>query len=204
MAVTDITGNVYGRWTVLERYDAERWTCRCQCGTTKPIYAYSLKNGDSKSCGCYRKAMAPYILRVHGHSAGSITREYRIWKNMNRRCYTPSAKSYRIYGERGIAVCDAWRRSYQTFLADMGPCPAGRSIDRIDNNGNYEPGNCRWAEKKQQSRNTRQNVRLTLNGRTMTVVEWAEALEISAKCLYSRKKLGWSDHRALTEPVRPY
>lgn len=125
--------------------------------------------------------------------------EYRVWRGMLARCYVASSDSYQLYGARGIVVCDRWH-SFENFLADMAPRPSGMSIDRIDNNGNYEPGNCRWVTPAQQSRNQRTNRILTLNGESMTQQDWAVRIGINAQTIQKRLKLGWSVEKALTTP----
>lgn len=130
--------------------------------------------------------------------------ERKVWAGMLQRCGNPSAENYSLYGGRGIRVCKRWCESFDAFYEDMGPRPgAGYQIDRIDNDGNYEPGNCRWATAKENSRNRRNNRRLTFRGETLTVAEWAERLKLTATVIYSRLSLGWSARRALTAPVRP-
>lgn len=131
----------------------------------------------------------------------SKTREYVAWQGMLKRCNNPRNKRFARYGGRGIKVCDAWLE-FKQFLSDMGKCPDGYSIDRIDNDGNYEPSNCRWATRQQQQRNTRQNRYLTLAGKTMTIAEWVESTGIPRDTIAQRLALGWSDERTLTEPVR--
>lgn len=120
---------------------------------------------------------------------------------MRRRCSDPNYSNYRNYGARGITVCEAWG-DFSTFLADMGERPPGKSIDRIDTNGNYEPGNCRWSTQKEQMTNVRTNRRVTIDGETMTLMQWAERIGIGYWTVQSRLKYGWPVERALTEPVR--
>ena len=129
--------------------------------------------------------------------------EYGIWCDIKKRCHTQSSHAYADYGGRGIRVCERWRTDFAQFFADMGPRPsADRQIDRIDNDGNYEPGNCRWATRIEQARNKRNNVFLTHWGRRLTIAEWAEETGFTDKQIQSRLKLGWSHRRALTEPLR--
>jgi hypothetical protein len=116
------------------------------------------------------------------------------------RCLNPHAYGFDRYGGRGITVCEAWKKFVQ-FRLDMGDCPPDKEIDRINNDGNYEPGNCRWATRKEQTRNTSANRCLTLNGVTKCVSEWAEVVGMSRNTLNARLRYGWSDERALTEPV---
>jgi hypothetical protein len=136
---------------------------------------------------------------THGDSD---SRTHRIWRAMKTRCSNPRASNYAIYGGRGITVCQAWCDSYEQFLTDMGKCPDGCSIDRIDNSGNYEPGNCRWATRAEQNRNRRDNVMLTFSGKTMCLTDWASHLGMLERTLRNRiKHYGWSTEEALTVPV---
>ena len=136
---------------------------------------------------------------THGDT-GSI--EYRTWTRMKGRCYNKNGTAYRFYGGRGISVCDRWRDSFEAFLEDMGrrpPTEMGRySLDRIDNEGNYDPGNCRWADRKTQDNNRSDTVYLTLNGVTRPMMEWVKITGHPRKRIRGRLGMGWSDHDALT------
>ena len=157
-----LDGKRFGRLTVLslshvtsrrERY----WLCLCDCGSEHVVSRGNLVNSQIMSCGCLRSELARSHLVTHGHArqqTSGVKRTYRIWKAMRKRCLNPNASNYARYGGRGIEVCERWSR-YQNFLADMGESPDGRSIDRINNDGNYEPGNCRWATASEQRRNQR-------------------------------------------------
>src|SRR5262245_50975043 len=140
-----------------------------------------------------------------GASHGRRTPEYKSWDLMKSRCYNPHDRSYARYGGRGITVCKRWRYSFANFLADMGPRPSPRhSLDRFpDQNGNYEPGNCRWATRKQQANNRHGNRLLTHEGLTLTTSQWSERLGMPRYLLYLRFRLGWSVAAALTTPKAP-
>jgi hypothetical protein len=134
---------------------------------------------------------------THGYTRGGNQRTYRIYQNMKTRCRNPKASNYAFYGGRGIKVCDRWIR-FEEFLADMGECPPGMTLDRIDQNGNYELGNCRWSSMREQARNTRGNRLLTYRGETKCVAEWAELKGLNVKLLYQRiDRDKWTVERAL-------
>ena len=138
-------GQQYGRWTILEKVDKDRVRCRCECGTIRVVRTVNLGTGSSRSCGC--------MFAGHGWSQ---TEEYNIWAHMKHRCSSPKDPSYQWYGGRGITVCARWQQSFMAFLTDMGPRPSpAHSVDRINNDGNYEPGNCRWATIFEQRANQR-------------------------------------------------
>ncbi len=131
------------------------------------------------------------------------TPEYGIYRAMINRCHLETDRGYRWYGARGIRVCERWRESFSAFLHDMGPRPAGLTLERSNNDGNYEPANCRWASRRDQRRNTRGRLRmLTVNGETHCATEWAERMGIQPATLYARLRKGWSVARAVTAPLR--
>ncbi|MFA4845082.1 MAG: hypothetical protein WC654_00800 [Patescibacteria group bacterium] len=144
------------------------------------------------------------MFTTHGYTRGGKTKEYMCWLNMKKRCLNPIATHYDRYGGRGIKVCEQWVKSFEDFYKDMGPCPEKYTIERIDNDGNYEPGNCRWATRGDQVRNTRRNHWIEFNGRKMVLNDWAKELGIPRRIIGARlNRYGWTIERALTQPVRP-
>lgn len=163
---SNLTGREFSRLTAIGLAPPgargnKRWLCRCECGTFKVVFAQVLKNGGTKSCGCYIRELSRNRLLRHGHTThGNRSQIYDAWQSMRSRCNNPKNKAYRNYGGRGIAVCERWNSSFLDFVADMGEPPsANLSLDRINNNGNYEPENCRWATWTQQRHNRRDSVR---------------------------------------------
>lgn len=209
---TTIIGTTFGHWTVLgvapksPNNSCIRYLCMCECGTEKSVQRRHLNSGLSASCGCHRYDNVV----THGQTRGSVqdvrrNKTYKSWVSMIARCHGKSSKAcektLRNYKDRGISVCDRWRYSYADFLSDMGerPSPAF-SIDRINNDGNYEPGNCRWATKKEQCRNTSRTVKVCFRGEIRPLIEWCEILEVRRSLIYQRLRNGWSIDRAFTAP----
>lgn len=200
--VVDITGQVFGRLTAIRRIGQKHnnaiWECLCVCGNICTVNKGHLGQ-DTNSCGCLRKELSGQRLRKHGLKK-SI--EYEVWTWMKSRCLNPHNKRYRDYGGRGIRVCERWSNSFENFLQDMGPRPtSSHSIDRIDNSGDYAPENCRWATRFEQVYNRRNNVKITLDGVTMSPLGWSERTGIKIPTIMYRLKQNWTPHEALTRPV---
>lgn len=194
-------GERYGRLLCIEDRlyqspDKKHWygLFRCDCGAEVQRRLHHIRGGRVKSCGCFCQES-----RIkHGKHLSKV---YQCWKSMRSRCEREKDIGYARYGGRGITVCGRWQ-DFENFYADMGDPPAGTSLDRINNDGNYEPGNCRWATKKQQQRNMRSNTRFEWNGELVTLIELAERFSIDKRTLGSRLRKGWSLEDALLTPIR--
>lgn len=182
----------YGRLAVLESVKGG-WLCRCDCGATVTVTGSHLREGRVVSCGCYHAERQREVPRTHGMKHSDI---YNIWVGMRQRCNNPNAESYPDYGGRGIKVCEAWD-DFEQFARDMGERQPGQTIERLDVNGDYEPGNCCWAGKVQQARNTRRNRLITLDGETKTLAEWCEVRELPYWTVHARLRRGAPPERAL-------
>lgn len=149
------------------------YLCQCDCGTMTRVTNSNLKSGHSRSCGCLMRERLGNATRTHGLSHTLV---YGVWCQMIQRCHLPTAPNYKFYGERGISVCSEWRSSFEAFVRDMGERPYGHEIDRIDSSGDYEPDNCRWVPKQDQTRNTRRNVWIELHGRKALLTDLERAI----------------------------
>lgn len=204
--VEDLTGRRFGRYTVLRRAESyisktgsrqSRWLCRCDCGNERIVFSQSLKSGNSLSCGCYQKETAT----SHGKKN---TRLYGIWHNIKWRCFNSNCSHYPRYGGRGITMCDEWKNDFQSFYdwAMANGYEDKLSIDRIDNDGNYCPENCRWVSAKEQANNRRRNNCITALGITRTISEWENKTGISRQTIQWRINHGWEPDDAVSKEVR--
>lgn len=187
----DIIGRRFGRLVVLGRSRIQsRWyaDCLCDCGQQKSVYIYNVMSGKSKSCGCLAKESSSARFTTHGRSyCRGYDKAYRAWQSIKDRCYNPNSGVFHNYGGRGISVCARWMESFDAFLHDMGSPPtASHSIDRIHNDGNYEPGNCRWATSLEQGVNKRTVTMLKVNDEEMCVTHWARRLGMFQSTLRRR------------------
>ena len=206
--VKDLTDQKFGRLTArafvgIGKHGCALWLCDCECGKQTTVQGSSLTSRQTKSCGClHNEAISrphPPYTATHGMTN---TKVWIAWQSMRRRCDYPRAANYSLYGGRGIKVCDRWN-SFESFLDDMGEPPTPEhSLDRIDTNGDYEPENCRWATRKEQQNNKRNNRILEYNGESHTVTEWAARSGIQKITLFKRLQSGWAITKALTTPVR--
>lgn len=208
MRFADITGQKFGRLTAISHQGADKhraalWLCRCDCGAEIITTGNSLRTGKAKSCGCAQREAASKTMSevnasgkrvtdghlIHGENK---TRLHRIWCNMRRRCSDQKHDHYDRYGGRGIKVCDAWQSSYVAFRdwALANGYADHLTIERIDNDGNYEPGNCCWASQKEQVSNRRNSVLITLDGETKPLKEWCEERGINYKAAHAKYKKG--------------
>jgi hypothetical protein len=198
----DLRRRRFGRWRVIRRVVSSRpaaqWLCVCTCGVRKVVSGIALREGSSKSCGCLRRELCAAWGRIrmlrHGKSR---TPEYRAWIEMWQRCTSTKKRGFDLYGGRGIRVQARWRK-FENFFADIGRKPtAAHSLDRKDTNGNYGPKNCRWATRKEQQRNRRDNRMVTAFRRIQPLRAWAEERKIHPNTLDWRLQHGWTPEEAL-------
>lgn len=191
----NITGRRFGKLVAIafvgtDKFHKAKWLCQCDCGNTHVVSSNLLLRRMCKSCGC-----------LHVKHRKCFTPTYNSWRSMRVRCYDPKTPSWPNYGGRGVRVCERWE-SFNNFLADMGDRPEGTTLDRIDSDKDYEPGNCQWSSRTVQNQN-KSNVRhLTLDGETFCLAEWSRRTGICESTIQMRLKKGWSIERALLAAVR--
>jgi len=216
----DLTGQKYGRLTVIKRienriYNSGRsviqWLCRCDCGN-KNVYVTtnSLRNGSTRSCGCLAKeTSSKSIIKISTKHGKSKTRLFNIWSAMKDRCYNKKHIAYLRYGGRGIKICNKWLNSNNGFINFYNWVLENGykdylTIDRIDNNGNYEPNNCRWATHLEQQKNQDKTIKITINDEEKTMHEWSEISGIKHSIIYWRYKNNWPVEKLFENPRELY
>ena len=195
----------FSRLTVIENVGSDKnynslWLCECQCGNKIIVVGKQLKHGVTKSCGCLKIDLLKERSISHHKTE---TAEYRIWRHIKSRCLNPNVWNYHNYGGRGITICERWKNSFENFYEDMGPRPSkSHSLDRYpDKNGDYEPGNCRWATLIEQANNCRSNHIIKYKNNEGTIAQIARKLNLKASLISSRLKKGWSIEDAIEKPI---
>lgn len=205
-ASLNLAGQRFGRLTAISpvpnyKHLHRGWECLCDCGNTVTVRVQQLRAGKTQSCGCLRRDNPPTL--SHGHTRrGKVTPTYSCWQAMCARCHNPNHPNYKQFGAQGIIVCERWS-VFENFLADMGEKPGGLQIERLDNAGNYEPENCRWANRSEKGFNNRASRKYTVNGITKSFGQWAEHLGIGRVSLWERLKKWPLDKALTTPPQRP-
>lgn len=195
----DMTGKRYGRMVVIgspgsDSRGEKSWLCVCDCGNNKITTGYRLRKGLTASCGCLSKELTAERNATHRKSGTPI---YGVWNSMIQRCINENSASFENYGRRGISVCKRWMK-FENFLEDMGDPPAGHSIDREDNNGNYEPSNCRWSTQDVQANNKRSSRFVEIDGERLTITQHINKLGLCRVTVYKRLASGFSTEEALS------
>jgi hypothetical protein len=203
----DLTNCRFGRLIVIDLSPnldpVAIWRCRCDCGKEKLVKHLNLKSGRTKSCGCLKRDTTISRRTTHGQSKNrKSSQEYNSWNAMKRRCLNPNSQKYQSYGGRGIAICVSWSQSFNAFFRDMGRKPSSKhTLGRLDNDGNYEPGNCAWQTPHEQARNMRQNVFVESNGENLILTDACKKFGIKYSAVQARRARGWSLERALKTPL---
>ena len=205
------TGQQHNRLTVIKEVPSyrqpngrikRRVLCKCDCGNETTVNLDQLRNNHTQSCGCLQKESAANSGRNSATHRLSQSKEYRIWNAIKQRCNNSNDGYYYLYGKQGVAICQRWQDSFQAFIDDMGLRPSDKhSIDRYpDRDGPYSPDNCRWATWKEQQRNRRNNVMLTIGDETMCVAAWAEKMGVKSQMIRDRLNTGWTARDAVMVP----
>lgn len=204
MPLHDLSRQTIGRLKVMKRstndaFQRARWLCQCECGRQITIIGNHLTSGNTQSCGCIAREMKRQRFLTHGWYG---TRTHQSWQDAKQRCFNHRNIRYPHYGGRGITMSHEWREDFSAFLRDMGKCPEGRTLDRIDNDGPYDRDNCRWATIEQQSNNTSRNRWIIFNGERKTAIQWSRTLGISIRTITDRLSKGWPPARVLMQRGR--
>lgn len=194
----DLAGKKFGKLTAIsishKKDSGAFWHCECECGNKTIVRSAKLNNGSTRSCGCLIGTSGTHLL--------SKTTEYSIWTNIKTRCYNPKHRYFYRYGGRGIVLCERWSESFENFLADMGPRPSPKhTIDRINNDGNYEKANCRWATMQEQQNNKSSNEHIEYFGVRLTLAEAGRISHLKESAIRRRLKLGWTINNAMSAPL---
>ena len=205
--MNSLMGTSFGNLTVIEyagidKYHNNQWKCKCTCGNECVVKGYLLRNSHTKSCGCLRKTRAKQNFTTHGLRKHPL---YTVWVDMRRRCDDTTDARYSDYGGRGITVCAEWY-DFQNFYnwSILNGYNTGLTIDRINNDGNYAPKNCRWVDRYVQANNKRNNRKICINGETKNLFQWCREYNITPQRALTRMKSGWSEQDAITKPVRQH
>lgn len=197
MKLIDLTGKRFGKLVVIRRGEnrgpAARWVCQCDCGNTAIVWGSALRNGLTNSCKCQMNVKC----FKHGKAR---SKTWRAWNDMKQRCLNPRNSQYIRYGGRGVTICVRWH-NFINFLNDLGESPPKAYLDRIDNNGNYEPSNCRWATPRESGNNRSTNRFITYKGKTKTIAEWTHYFNFKIDHIRSRLRMGWSVRDTIEIPV---
>lgn len=199
--IIDIKGMRFGKIVVIQYVGNAKWECVCDCGNKIIIDGHSLRRGATKSCGCYKAERIGNFARKHGQKQSRL---YQIWSDIKKRCNNPNCKCYNRYGGRGIHVCPEWENHFENFeqWANANGYSDILTIDRIDNNADYTPQNCRWVNRKEQAKNRNTSIMITHNGKTQTLTDWCIELNMKYSTVYSRiYRDGWDIEEALTTPL---
>lgn len=208
--IQDLKGMVFDRLTVISfagnnNRGRTQWLCLCSCGKEKIVRSISLKNGDTKSCGCLNdeKRRSRNIANNNGKKHGMhLSKTYSSWKAMKARCTNKNHSSYCHYGDRGIGICDRWAESFENFYKDMGDRPEGKSLERVDNAIGYSKENCMWATPVEQMNNTRRNIRVIFNGIEKTLTQAAREFGLNPATVFQRVRSGVPIEDALSMPLQ--
>jgi hypothetical protein len=202
IAAIDVTGERYGRLVGVRRVPSAgrrtKWLFRCDCSTDVVLSLETVRQGFTQSCGCLRKDVTRARSLTHGHRVDyKTTKTRKSYEHAKGRCFNPNDPKYPHYGGRGITMCEEWANGFTAFLRDMGECPPGKTLDRVDVNGHYEPRNCRWATTRQQARTRTDNVLVQHEGRQVILKDFAALMGVSYKALHARVRYrGQSAHEA--------